>query len=162
MRVARSKARVQAHRIEQLVDPLFDLVAFADIVNEQWLTDDLTDVHARVEAGIGILEDHLHPLAGAAQVFALQADQIDIFEINVAGSGSVKLQDGAPGGGFSTARFAHQANRLAFADGEGDAIYGVHHAHLALEYARQDGEMFDQIIDAHEYVVIRHGAVSLP
>ncbi len=70
MRVARSKTWVQTHQVEQLIHPAVDFFAAHDVVHQQRLANNLADRHARVKAGIRILEDHLHLLAHLAHFFA--------------------------------------------------------------------------------------------
>ena len=99
----------------------------------QRLGDDLADGHARVQAGVRVLEDHLHPPAHLAQVLAFELDQVNVIEIHVTGGRPVKLQDSAPGGRFSAARLAHQPKCFPFINLKRYAIDRVHHPYLALE-----------------------------
>ena len=62
----RRVVRVEPDPIEQLADPLA-AAARGEAVGVQRLAEDLGHAHARVEAGIRILEDDLHPPALGAQ-----------------------------------------------------------------------------------------------
>ena len=126
--VTGAKIGAQSHRVEQLGDSFFDLVGIHPAMHLKRLADDLVDRHARVQAGVGVLEDHLHAAAHPPQLLTLQDSQVDAIEIDVPGGGPVKLQDGAPRSGFTAARFAHQAEGLAFVDLKGDPIHGMDRA----------------------------------
>jgi len=58
-------------------------------VDHERLADDLLDGHARIKAGVGILEDHLHLAPHLPHLFALQMDQVFVFEMDFSGRGFV-------------------------------------------------------------------------
>jgi len=60
VRVALDEVGVQPDGRHELADPLAALLAVADIVDVEGLTDDSTRRHPRIEARIRVLEDHLH------------------------------------------------------------------------------------------------------
>ena len=68
------------------------------LVHVQPLAHDLSHRHARVQAGVWVLEDHLHGPPYLAQLFAFELHQIDALKIYVTGSWTVELQDRPPGG----------------------------------------------------------------
>ena len=73
VRVALAEVGVEPDRREQLADPLVPLGLRADLVDVERLADDPGHVHPRVEAGVRVLEDHLHPPAHPAQGLARRA-----------------------------------------------------------------------------------------
>ena len=68
VRVARGVVGVQADGREQLADALPPVRRLADVVDVERLGDDPAGRHPRVEAGVRVLEDHLHPPAQARAV----------------------------------------------------------------------------------------------
>jgi hypothetical protein len=112
VRVAVQEVRVQADDVEQLGDPLAALGRRADLVDGQRLADDPAHGHPRIQAGIRVLEDHLHPPAGLAQRLATQPGDVDAVEHDLAGRRLVQPQDRPAGGRLAAARFAHQAQGL--------------------------------------------------
>src|SRR5690349_729412 len=88
------------------------------------LGDDAADRHARVQARVRVLKDHLHPAPHAPQVATLELGELVTLEIHAAGGGPIELQDGPTGGGLAAAALAHQAERLAATDEERDVVHG--------------------------------------
>jgi hypothetical protein len=148
------KGGVEVDNIEQVFDALLDLLPGCDVMDHERLTDDVGYRHARVQAGIRILEDHLHLAAHLAEFLALQVHQVHAFEFHRAGGRAVQLQDRPTGGGLATARLANQAQGLTALDIEADTIHRAHRAHLALDHAPVNGEMHHQIIYMEQGVVV--------
>src|SRR5712692_11448334 len=95
MRIAIGEVRVQANDPEQLLHALLLLASTGQIVDLERLADDAADRHARVEARIRVLEDHLHLASHFSQFAATQCREALIEEIDGAASGLVELQNGA-------------------------------------------------------------------
>jgi hypothetical protein len=120
-------------------------------VDEHWLRHDLLDAHARVQRGIGVLEDHLHAAAELAQRLALQRGQLGAVEADGTGGGLVELEDGAAGRGLATAGLTHQAQRLAVLDEEVEAVHGLDVGDLLLdEQPGRDREVHLETLDVDE------------
>ncbi len=78
--VADGEVGVQPDRGQEVTDPLATLLLRTDLVDVERLADDPGDVHPRVQAGVRILEDHLHPAAHLAQGLAVERGQVDPVE----------------------------------------------------------------------------------
>ncbi len=76
----------------------------------------LADGHARVEGGIGVLEDDLQVAPVGAHAALVEDGQILALEHHLAGGRLVQVQDGEAGGGLAAAGFADKAQRLALDD----------------------------------------------
>jgi hypothetical protein len=116
VRIALGVAGTQAHLAQQLPHPL-DLVrpAADQLPEADRLGDDVAHPPARVERGVGILEDHLHPgLLLRMQRAGPSAAEIDAFEIDLAARGLVETDHQPRHRRLAAARFAHQAEGLAF------------------------------------------------
>jgi hypothetical protein len=87
-------------------------------VNQERLGDDVENLHARVQGGIGILKDGLHLAAKAAQFRAGQAGHVDVIDENPAAGGLDQSQDDARDGGLARSRFAYQPQRFSGVDSE--------------------------------------------
>ena len=62
---------VQADLSEQGCRAVLYFATVADVVNYKGFPDNAADGHARIQAGVWILEDHLHFAAHVPQVFPL-------------------------------------------------------------------------------------------
>jgi len=148
VRVAVGVSGVEAHEREQFFNTFFRGFAIHDAMHQDRFANDFAHRHAGVEAGIGVLEDHLHLAAHQAQFFAFGLDQVAAFKNHTARGGAVKLQNGASSSGLAAARFANQAQSFAFVDLKRNAIHRMDCANLlANEGALHDGEVFDEIFN---------------
>ena len=110
--IAVDEIRVETDDLQQLRHALATALLVAHIVHVQRLTHDVAHGHTGIQRRVGVLEDHLHLTALMAQFFTLHGGEVLVLEEDVAGRGVIELQDRAPGRGFSTTAFAHQAQRL--------------------------------------------------
>ena len=60
VRVTVDEVGVEADDFEQLLDRPAPSPPVADLVDEEWLPDDVADRHPRIERGVRVLEDDLH------------------------------------------------------------------------------------------------------
>ena len=136
VRVAVRVGGVEADGAHQGADALLAFGARAHAVDLGALGDDLAHGHARVERGIGVLEDHLHP-AGEGAAGAAGGGDRGVLEDDLAGGGRVDAHDGAAEGGLAAAGLADEAEGLAAGDGEVDAADGVEGAAADVEALAQ-------------------------
>ena len=101
--------------------------------HDEGLADDVADRHARVEAGVGILEDHLHLPPEPTQVLASGVGDVVALELDVTGRGLDETKDDACRRGLSAPGLTHQAECLPLPDAEVDAVDGVHASDLSLD-----------------------------
>ena len=125
------------------------------LVDPHGLGDDVAGGHARVERRVGILEDHLHVLAGGDQVLGLELGEVLALEDDLAGGGPVELGDGAGGRGLAAAGLADEAEGLALLDLEVDAVDRVDVALLAAQEAAPEGEVHLEVLDVEQGFVRR-------
>ena len=147
VRVAAHVVGVQADRLEQLrrSAPRTRAGVFASLWIDQRLADDRADRHARVERGVGVLEDDLHVAARARAARRLpSARDVLALEPDLARGRLDQAQDAAPGRRLAAARLADEAERLAGCDLEADAVDRVHPFDLAREQAAVDREVLDE------------------
>ena len=194
VRVAAGEVGVEPDGFEQLAHPLLAASAL-QTVDHHRLRHDAAHAHARVQRGVGVLEDHLHLPPVGAQIAPRERGQIDRTaaggrgrivvavrvgavvtavlvrvrhdvagvarrgEQDIAGGGAVELQDRAPGGRLAAARLADEAERLALADRERDAVHGLDVGDLALEQqAGGDREVHLEVLHFEQGVLVRLGA----
>ena len=93
----------------------------------QGFADDVAHAHAGVHGRKRILEDELHASAHGAQLAAVHLGQVLAFEEDASFGGIGKADQAFSGGGFSAAGLAHQAQRLAAGNGQGNAIDRAQH-----------------------------------
>jgi hypothetical protein len=80
---------------------------------------------ARVEGGVGILEDHLEVEPPLADGFVGQGGEVFSLEDDCSGGGALELHDGAREGGFATAGFSDETEDFPLFDGEADSVDGA-------------------------------------
>ena len=141
MRIAVGEVAVQPDRIHQLIDAVELLGTRPAGVFVQRLGDDRRHGHAGVEAGLGVLKDHLHRRAQLPEPRLAHRADLGPVDLYRALGDVVKPQHRAPAGRLPAAGFAHNAQRLALVDVERDAIDGLHGPHLPAQDAADDGEM---------------------
>ena len=122
------------------------------------LGNDVAHLPARVEAGVGVLKDHLDALAQLQRALAAGLEdgvRVLPVEVEAAARGLVQAHQQARGGALAAARLAHQRQRLALLDGEGGIVHRVQQlARLALQNAveqrRRDVEGARQAFGLHQ------------
>ena len=102
--------------------------------------------HARIEAGEGILEDHLDAAAHAAQTRRVEAQHVVAVEADAAAVRLDEADDRAAGRRFAAAGFADERQRLALEEIEGDILDRMDRAGLAAEQAAADVETGDEVL----------------
>ena len=161
MRVTAEGGGRQSHPLQQRVHrPGPFTIVGADAVDAHRLEQDLADREARIERGVGVLEDDLDaPFIG--RVFALRhGQQVAPLEQHAAAGGPVQAQQGQADRGLARARFPDHAQRLAARERERDILHG---AELALaEQPLAQPEAFLQVLhDQHILVAGRIAARAL-
>ena len=91
-------------------------------MQRQRLGQDLADRHARIERGIGVLEDDLGVAAERAQPVGVEREQVAALEADTAGIRLDQPQHQPADGGFAATGLADQRQRLAGLDLEADAV----------------------------------------
>jgi hypothetical protein len=134
VRVAVEVLGVEPDGVHQLLDRLAPLaLAGLHPVDRERLADDRADRLARVQRRVRVLEDHLRVAAELDQLLRLDVGDLLALELDRAAGRIEQAQQQAAGGRLAAARLAHQAERLAALDVEGDAVDGVHGADLLAE-----------------------------
>src|SRR5471032_1584113 len=96
-------------------------------MNGEGFGEDLADVHAGVERGVGILKDDGEMAAEAAEIARWEGEQVDGFVRrgvveDFAGGGFEEAEEDARESGFSAAGFADEAEGFSAMQGEGDIV----------------------------------------
>ena len=128
MGVAIGLLGTEAYPLQQ-VDRLLLRLRFAgtQLVEEHRLGEDLHDLLAWVEGGIGVLEDHLHLPADGAHLLGLEAGDVTPVKRDLARLWLDELDDRTCRGGFAASGLAHQAEHLALLHVETDVVDRVDH-----------------------------------
>src|SRR6266851_449859 len=119
MRVAVKEMAAEADIVEHTLNAA---LAIVHVLDRQPLHEDAFDRLTRVERAVGVLEDHLNDSVGpprAPPLHLAAADQ------QAAGPSAIEPGENAQDSRFPRSRFADDAESLAVADGEGDALDGV-------------------------------------
>src|SRR5579859_1895793 len=151
VRVAVSEVRIEADNAEQLLDALLFLLAlFRQTVDLERFGDQVSDRHACIQAGVRVLEDHLHLAPLLAHGFGAQPGQVLAEEVDPASGWLVELEDGPAGGAFAASGLTYQPERLALVDRERDIVHCSHRANLSLEKTFGDREMHLEVFDTQK------------
>ena len=127
VRIAVDLVRQQPHAIHHLAHPFRDLgLGRFWEMGDQRLGDDLADGHARIQRSQGILEDHLHIAAQAAQFAGFGLEDVGLAHPQSAAVARRNHADHRPRqGGLAAAGFADHAQRFAGEQVEADAVHGL-------------------------------------
>ena len=142
MRIAPRVLGQQADDGQKLAGALLALGLGVQAVHGHRLDQDLAHGHARIERGVGVLEDDLHVAAQLAQRLLVEVRDLLALEAHRARRRIHQAQHQPAGRRLAAARFAHQRQGLAAGDLEGHALDGAHHAdHPAADQAARDREV---------------------
>ena len=122
----------------------------------QRLADDLAGPLARVERGVGVLEDHLHLAPQRPHLPPREAGDLAPVEADRARGRLDQLQDRAAERRLAAARLADQAERLAAPDAEADAVDRADLVDLAVDQEpAPDREVLDEVGDLEQRGAVR-------
>src|SRR5581483_5518738 len=150
MGVAARKARLEPDQAQQFLDARAAFLGWHEVMQRQGLAEDLPDRHARIERGVGILEDDLRLLAERAQLIVVEGKQVAALETDAAGIRLDQAQHQPADGGLAAAGLADQRQRLAGIDVEADAVDGFDEGGRPAEQIPRGREMLDQIFGVEE------------
>src|SRR5262249_35568510 len=122
--------RVEADQLQQPLDLTLLPVRRLDVLYLQRRPDDRADRVARVQRGVRVLEDHLHPAPQRAHPPDAEVRDVAPFQQDLAAGGLQQAGHQAARRGLAAAGLADQAERLARADGQVDAVHRADRAHL--------------------------------
>ena len=143
VRIAQRMPGRQADLAQQLVDAPAQRRARRQPMQAQRFGQRLADGEARVQRGVGILEDDLHVAAQVAQRAAGQATHVAAGEADRALGGLDQAQYQAAGRRLAAARFPHQRQRLARRHVEGKAVDRAHGTDGTLE---DDAALYREVL----------------
>src|SRR4030095_9002317 len=112
--------------LQKLRDAVFTRRALKSFVNREWLTNDGSNSHARIQRRIWILENDLHIPSFLTEVFTVELQQVDPVEANFSGVRLYQPKYRAARRRFATPRFADKPEGLAAENGETDVVHGFH------------------------------------
>ena len=110
------------------------------------LADDVADRHARIQARIRILEDHLDLVLGE---FA--GGELLAIEINFAFRRLIEADDCAARRGLAAAGLADEAERLSFMKRKAHAVDGLEDGRRTAEETARRDEMFFEVLDLEQF-----------
>ncbi len=147
VRIAVHRGGVETDLVHHLGHEVAVVAAVGRAVHAQPLGDDLLAGHAGREAAVRVLEDDLHFRAQLAQAAGGPVAHVLAAEGDRA-LGLDQAHDRQRQRGLARSAFAHDAHRLARADGDAGVVDGLHVAHGALEQALLDREPDAQVVGA--------------
>src|SRR5262245_57759485 len=124
MGIAIETISVESYELEQFGHAVDFLSPCKSLIESHRTADDFGDLHARIERGEGILEDHLNITPDLAHLVRRQSENIFSLKMDTACRGCDQARDQAGSGGFSTAAFAHQSDFLALPESDVETVDG--------------------------------------
>ena len=121
-------------------DALSLVAPAADAVDDEGLANDVADFEARVQAGIGVLEDHLHVPPERPQRRLVEMRDVGALEAHRTTGRLEQPQDSAARGGLAAAGLADQPEHLASRDRQAQAIDGAQTGAAVAEQGASRGE----------------------
>ena len=158
--IATGEARLESDQAQQFVDALTAACGRPQIVQRQWLGQDLADGHARVERRIGVLEDDLGIAAEGAQLLRIQCAQVAALEADPAGIRLDQPQHQPAHRRFAAAGFTDQRQGPAGIDAEADAVDRLHERRRAAEQRTPGDKMLHQLFDPSSAVMTPASAAA--
>ncbi len=160
MRITAERIRRQTHELHQRHDLVARILGSpCEAMHDERLRHDVEHAHARIEAGIGVLEHELHVAAHAAQLIAAGIRDVHAAVADAPARGLDLEQHGAPGGGLAGAGFPHDAERRSAREGEAHILDRVHLRGMAREQRLARHGIEDaEPVDRHERR--RHAALG--
>ena len=151
VRIAAGVLGAQSDQFQELADAgLARRFALGKAMQHQRLAQHGAHRHARIERGVGVLEDHLHALAARAHLVVGERQQVLALEAHLAGRGLDQAQHQAADRRLAAARFAHDGQRLAGLELEIDAVDGADMARHQAEGAAPHGKVLGEAGDFQE------------
>ena len=128
MRELRKRRFREAHEFSGLPHALFHrLLRPVGVERFERFGNDVRDPHARIEARVRVLEDHVEAASNVALEVGAPGRFFDEpFEIDASRGGLVEPREKTRERGFAAARFADKRERFAAPDAEGNAAHGLH------------------------------------
>ena len=146
----------QTYHIEHFINLIaaFGLIGI-QLIDFNALANNLLDRHARIQAGNGILKDHLH-LAGHLTGFFRVQLAVDALAVkpDFAARRLIQADDGASGRRLAAAGFTDQTDRFALLNIEGNIVHCLHRRLVLAQI-----EVFAEVFDLKN--VFAHGLTSL-
>jgi hypothetical protein len=157
VRKAAHVLRPQAHKSQELCDPVDAFLVIAGAVNQQWLRYDVEHRHTRIERRKRILKDHLHLATERPQTPSWYPSEVhDIArrspEEDLTGGGFNGTQHAAGGRGFATTALPDERQGLAVADMEAHVVDRSDLADFTSQETLANGKQLLQMPDVKERV----------
>jgi fused signal recognition particle receptor len=124
------------------------------------LTDDLRNGKTGRQAGIGILENDLHIGTVFPQLGLREAENIHAVKEHFTLGLILQTQDGLADGGLAAAGLTNQTHGRTALDLKGDAVNSLYMANGLLKEAGLDGEVFFQILNDQQVLLVLFSAVE--
>ena len=118
-------------------------------MDDESLVNDVAHLQARVQAGIGILEDHLHAPAQRAQLRLVEMGDVDAFELDHTGRWLQQSKDGPARSGLSAARLADQPNHFTLRDRQVEPVHRAQRDAAPSQRSSPGGEGHGHIRELH-------------
>ncbi len=145
VRVALHCVARQADAMKAFDDAIGPIARRADVMDAVGFLDDVAHFQARIEAGVGVLKDHLHAPAEGTQRRLTEVGDVLALEADFSVGGFDQTQDGAAGGGLAAAGFTDQSDDFAGLDCDAEPVHRAQRERTVAEDAAPGGETDTQL-----------------
>jgi len=114
----------ETDQFQQLNHPINFFLSLGADKNAHRPSDDVDDLHARIQRRVWILKNHLNLFAQFPNRLVGKAEDLSPFEVNLAAGRDDKPGNQPGRGRFATTALPHQAENLALGHGKGNPVNG--------------------------------------
>src|SRR6266700_3297509 len=150
MRITARQARLEADKPQKLVHPLRAARWRDDVVQRKRLGENLPDGHARIERGIGVLEDELCVAAQRPELTLLEGRDISTVETDASCRWFDQPQHQPAEGRFATAGFADEREGFAGLERKAHPIHGGYDGGRTAENRATRDELAADVLDLEQ------------
>lgn len=148
VREFRHGASRKADLFEQLTHTFLAFSSVSQPMNDEWLSDDGANGHARIERAVRILKNHLNTSSVGSELSLRQPAQVrTVPHVDATCLGTDQLENSSRQGRFAAATLADESQGFSFFDGKTHAPNGVKVGSLAPQPSTLDEEALAQISD---------------
>jgi len=144
VRIALQVAWIEAHQSHELLHAIDDIAASRATDGER-LADDVQHAHARIQRGIGVLENHLHAGAQGTQRRLPHARDLLSVHYDLAAGRVFQPKNGAAQGCLAGSRFSDQCQRFATLNVDVHAVYRAHSTSFDPQDFTQHAHIVDEV-----------------
>ncbi len=145
VRIAKTVFRPKAALLQNGHYIIIKLGILTQSVIPDSLSDDIPDIHSRVEASVGVLENNLHVLTYFPGIFRKGFRHILTLKMDAASGGLKEVKQTAAGSTFPAPGFTYESQSFLLLYKKGDVIHRSNMSYGSTKNASLDGKVLFEI-----------------